>query len=559
MKQCAIWKRLRDHFQELKQCSLKELFAQDAQRAQRFSIRWGPVLFDFSKNLIDQKTVDLLCSLARELGLAEKIRAMFAGERLNITEGRSVLHVALRNMSGQPIMVDGQDVMPGVRAVLAQMEDFVNQVRSGQRLGAKGERITDVVNIGIGGSDLGPRMVTRALRRFSDSDERGEQLKVHFVSNVDGAHLEQVLDTLDPGRTLFVIASKSFTTQETMLNARAAREWFLDQGFVQQEIRKHFVAVSTNQQGVEEFGIADMFVFWDWVGGRFSLWSAIGLPIALAVGFENFLELLQGAFWVDQAFRTTDFAANIPVLMGLLAFWYNNFWGYQSQAILPYAQDLEYLPAFLQQGEMESNGKQVDLDGQIVDYQTGMIIWGQPGTNGQHAFYQLLHQGTKIVPCEFIGFIKPLSRYADQHQVLLANMLAQSEALLKGKGLEEVRTELADRGLNEEQIDDLAPHRVFEGNRPSSTLLIDELSPRTLGMLIALYEHKIFVLGCLWQINSFDQWGVELGKQLAKRILPELQDKAAEENRDLLHDCSTANLLRTIKERSQSGVQPGDK
>ncbi|MGM0424565.1 MAG: glucose-6-phosphate isomerase [Thermodesulfobacteriota bacterium] len=538
--QTRSWQELRNHFQEIRELHLREMFEKDPERFSRFSLQAGPVFLDYSKNRIDKTALELLFALAREMGLQERVQAMFSGERINTTEDRSVLHVALRGRPNQPIFVQGQDVMPEVNQVLDRMQAFVSQVRDGQWKGWTGKPVHDVVNLGIGGSDLGPRMATKALSGYTRSD-----LRVHFVSNVDPAHLENTLSKLDPETTLFIVASKSFTTQETMFNAARAKQWFLQSAKDQDQVRKHFVAVSTNTAKVREFGIdpGNMFGFWDWVGGRFSLWSAIGLPIALAIGMERFLELLQGAHEMDQHFSQAPLEENMPAVMGLLAIWYSDFFQAESHAVLPYSQYLEDLPAYLQQGEMESNGKRITLQGEVVDYATGPVIWGAPGTNGQHAFFQLLHQGTRLVPCDFIAFARQSGHDALQHRLLLANFFAQTEALMQGKSESEVRQEMQAQGKSQEEIQALLPHRVFPGNRPSNSILLPELSPKTLGALIALYEHKIFVQGAIWNINSFDQWGVELGKQLAKDIEPELEESSRTEG----HDASTRGLINTWK------------
>ncbi|MFP4391355.1 MAG: glucose-6-phosphate isomerase [Desulfohalobiaceae bacterium] len=539
--QTKSWQKLQEHFREVRELHLRDMFDKDPERFARFSLQAGPVFLDYSKNRIDAQGLELLFGLAREMGLPEKMQAMFTGERINATENRSVLHVALRNRSRQPIYVQGQDVMPEVNQVLDRMGSFVDRVRQGKWLGFTGQPVQDVVNLGIGGSDLGPRMATKALSAYSGAD-----LRVHFVSNVDPAHLENTLEGLDPETTLFIVASKSFSTQETMFNAARARQWFLQSAVHQEHVRKHFVAVSTNSPKVREFGIdpENMFGFWDWVGGRFSLWSAIGLPIALAIGMDRFLELLHGAHDMDQHFKEAPLEENLPVIMGLLSVWYSDFFQAETHAVLPYSQYLEDLPAYLQQGEMESNGKRITLDAELVDYPTGPVIWGAPGTNGQHAFFQLLHQGTRLVPCDFIAFARQPGHDAQQHRLLLANFLAQTEALMQGKGEAEVREEMQAQGKGEEEIQAILPHRVFPGNRPSNSILLPELSPRTLGALVALYEHKIFVQGAIWNINSFDQWGVELGKQLAKRIEPELEDSSLVQG----HDPSTRGLINTWKQ-----------
>jgi glucose-6-phosphate isomerase len=503
-------------------------------------MRLGDILFDYSKNRIIEETIALLMALARQANLAEKIQAMFAGEKINNTEERSVLHIALRNRTNREIIVGGEDVMPGVNRVLDTMETFSNGVRSGSWKGFTGEAITDVVNIGIGGSDLGPQMVSAALAHSAHP-----RLRAHFVSNVDGTHLVETLRQLRPATTLFIVASKTFTTQETMTNATSARNWFLTEAKEEAAVAKHFVAVSTNDRAVAEFGIdtKNMFEFWDWVGGRYSLWSAIGLSIVLAIGMGRFKELLNGAHKVDEHFRSVPFEENIPAIMGLLGIWYNNFFGAQTHAILPYDQYLYRFPAYFQQGDMESNGKSVTKTGESTDYATGPIIWGEPGTNGQHAFYQLLHQGTKLIPCDFLAPARSLNPLGEHHNILIANFLAQPEALMRGKTEDEVRTELAAAGIKGQRLEKLVPAKRFEGNRPSNTFLFRELTPETLGALIALYEHKIFVQGAIWNINSFDQMGVELGKQLAKVIEPELKSGSPVSS----HDSSTNGLINYYK------------
>ncbi len=535
------WRALQEHYDQVRDLHMRDLFREDPDRASRLSIQDGPLFLDFSKNRITQRTMSLLCDLARDAGLEDRREAMFSGERINSTENRSVLHVALRNRPDRPIVVDGEDVMPKVSAVLDRMEDFVGRVHSGQWRGYSGQAITDVVNIGIGGSDLGPKMVTKALTWYNTHG-----LRLHFVSNIDGTHLQETLNQCSPERTLFVVASKTFTTQETMTNAASAREWLLESAGDDAAVARHFVAVSTNTEEVSRFGIdtENMFGFWDWVGGRFSLWSAIGLPIALAVGMDRFRELLDGARAMDDHFRKAPLEENMPVILGLLAVWYTNFFGAQTQALLPYDQYLEEFAAYMQQGEMESNGKRVRLDGTPVDYSTGPVIWGEPGTNGQHAFYQLIHQGTKLIPCDFIGFAASLNPLGDHHRMLMANFFAQTEALMLGKTEAEAKQELEAASMSRGEIERLLPHKVFPGNRPSNSILIDRLTPETLGRLIALYEHKIFVQGVIWGINSFDQWGVELGKQLAKAILPELGSGGEVTS----HDSSTNGLINAWKE-----------
>lgn len=533
------YKYLADHYITVNEKSLKELFSEDAQRFKKFSIQLEDMLFDFSKNRITDETFALLMQLANECKLKEAITAMFAGEKINVTEGRPVLHTALRNQSNDPVLVDGEDVMPKVRAVLDHMKAFTHRIISGEWKGFTGKAITDVVNIGIGGSDLGPVMVTEALKAYKT------RLNLHFVSNVDGTHIAETLEGLDPETTLFLIASKTFTTQETMANAQSAKNWFLGAGAMEADVAKHFVALSTNAEGVSAFGIdtQNMFEFWDWVGGRYSLWSAIGLSISLGIGYDNFEALLQGADSADKHFRDTELERNIPVVMALLGVWYNNFFDAESHAILPYDQYLHRFAAYFQQGDMESNGKYIDRNGNRVDYQTGPIIWGEPGTNGQHAFYQLIHQGTKLIPCDFIAPAVSLNPLGDHHQLLLSNFFAQTEALMNGKSEEEVVAELKKSGKSEQEINVIKNFKVFEGNRPTNSFLLKKITPYTLGTLIALYEHKIFVQGVIWNIYSFDQWGVELGKQLANRILPEL---VSEEQVDT-HDSSTNGLINQYK------------
>jgi glucose-6-phosphate isomerase len=541
------WLALTAHQQEMADVHMRDLFARDPERFERFSLRLGDILFDYSKNRITEETMSLLLSLARQADLAERIEAMFSGEKINTTEGRAVLHVALRNRSNRPVLVDGQDVMPEVNRVLDKMRRFSEAVRSGAWRGYTGKLITDVVNIGIGGSDLGPKMVTTALRPYGPPN-----LRVHFVSNVDSTDLVETLRSLSPEATLFLVASKTFTTQETMTNARSARAWLLDSAGDEAAVAKHFVAMSTNEAGVAEFGIdtQNMFEFWDWVGGRYSLWSAIGLSIALYLGMDRFEELLSGAHQVDEHFRSAPFEKNIPVIMALLGIWYNNLFGAECHAILPYDNYLTHFPAYFQQGDMESNGKGVTHQGEWVDYTTGPIIWGQPGTNGQHAFYQLIHQGTKLVPCDFLAAAQSHNPLGDHHRILLSNFLAQTEALMRGKTPEEVRDELVAQGVTGERLEKLVPAKTFSGNRPTNSFLYPKLTPETLGSLIALYEHKIFTQGVIWNVNSFDQMGVELGKQLAKAVLPELEGEEPVST----HDASTNGLINYYK-RVRRGPQ----
>ena len=526
-----VCQQLKAHQAQMAKVHMRDLFAEDPSRFERFSLQVGELLLDYSKNRISEETMRLLLSLAREADVEDWRERMFHGDKINNTEDRAVLHVALRNRSNDPVIVDGEDVMPKVNAVIARMGDFAEQVRSGAWRGYTGERITDVVNIGIGGSDLGPQMVYQALKPY-----RHPRLKLHFISNVDGAHVKETLETLNPETTLFIVSSKTFTTQETMTNAHYARSWFLAQSQAEKHIARHFVAVSTNRDAVVAFGIdpANMFEFWNWVGGRYSLWSAIGLSIVLAVGAERFVELLEGAHEMDAHFRHAPLERNMPVILALLGIWYNNFFGAESHAILPYDHYLRSLPAYLEQADMESNGKSVDRNGHIVDYPTGAIVWGATGINGQHAFYQLLHQGTKTIPADFIVSLEPHTELQEHHDILIANFLAQTEALMRGRTREETQRELG-AGQNGEFVQ----HRVFEGNHPSNAILLRKLTPHALGMLLALYEHKIFVQGVIWNLNSYDQWGVELGKELASRILPELHAGAPVAS----HDASTNALI----------------
>ena len=534
------WQNLIRHYEKIKNLHMRTLFDEDSGRFKKFSIRFNDILVDYSKNRITEETVKLLIALAEESGLKNAIEDMYGGEKINETEHRAVLHTALRNRDNAAIVVDGNDVMPQVNAVLEKMKNFSAQINSGKWRGYTGKNITDIVNIGIGGSDLGPVMVTEALKAYA---QKG--LCVHFVSNIDGTHLMETLKPLNPETTLFMIASKTFTTQETMTNAFSAREWFLKTAKDPSHVARHFVAISTNAEAVEKFGIDkdNMFVFWDWVGGRYSLWSAIGLSIACYIGYDNFADLLQGAFEMDQHFKGTPFEENIPVILALIGIWYNNFFGAQTEAILPYDQYLHRFPAYFQQGNMESNGKSIDRNGNKVDHQTGPIIWGEPGTNGQHAFYQLIHQGTKLIPADFLAPAISHNPIGNHHQILLSNFFAQTEALLNGKTEEEVTAELKKDGKSNAEIQKLLPHKLFEGNRPTNSILFKKLTPRILGSLIAMYEHKIFVQGVIWNIFSFDQWGVELGKQLAKKILPELADEKPVDT----HDGSTNGLINTYK------------
>jgi glucose-6-phosphate isomerase len=519
---------------------IKELFAADTERFNRYNIQFDDILFDYSKNRVNDKTLQLLFQLAEECKVTDGIAAMFNGDIINDTERRSVLHTALRNFSKQPVYSEGNDVMPLVKKVLRKMKTFCDAVHSGEHRGYTGKRIRYIVNIGIGGSDLGPQMVAEALKPYWVDD-----IEAHFVSNVDGTHMAETLKKVKPERTLFLIASKTFTTQETMTNALTAREWFLKKARDPKHVAKHFIALSTNEKEVVKFGIdkKNMFEFWDWVGGRYSLWSAIGLSIALSVGYKNFEQLLRGAHHTDNHFRSTPFDKNIPVLMALVGLWYTNFFGTQTEAILPYDQYMYRFPAYFQQGNMESNGKTIDRNGERVDYATGPVIWGEPGTNGQHAFYQLIHQGSVIIPCDFIAPAQTHNPIGDHHPKLLSNFFAQTEALMNGKTEEEVSKELEKQGLSAEQIAALLPYKIFEGNRPTNSFLIKKITPFTLGQLIALYENKIFVQGVIWNIYSFDQWGVELGKQLANKILPELQSEGPISG----HDSSTNGLINSYK------------
>lgn len=538
--QTAAWQALQKHFDEMKDVTIADLFAKDGDRFSKFSATFDDqMLVDYSKNRITEETLAKLQDLAKECDLAGAIKSMFSGEKINRTENRAVLHVALRNRSNTPILVDGKDVMPEVNAVLEKMKTFSEAIISGEWKGYTGKAITDVVNIGIGGSDLGPYMVTEALRPYKN------HLNMHFVSNVDGTHIAEVLKKVNPETTLFLVASKTFTTQETMTNAHSARDWFLKAAGDEKHVAKHFAALSTNAKAVGEFGIdtANMFEFWDWVGGRYSLWSAIGLSIVLSIGFDNFVELLSGAHAMDKHFSTTPAEKNLPVLLALIGIWYNNFFGAETEAILPYDQYMHRFAAYFQQGNMESNGKYVDRNGNVVDYQTGPIIWGEPGTNGQHAFYQLIHQGTKMVPCDFIAPAITHNPLSDHHQKLLSNFFAQTEALAFGKSREVVEQEYRDQGKDPATLDYVVPFKVFEGNRPTNSILLREVTPFSLGALIALYEHKIFTQGVILNIFTFDQWGVELGKQLANRILPELKDDKEISS----HDSSTNGLINRYK------------
>jgi glucose-6-phosphate isomerase len=534
------WKKLKEHYRLMKNRRMVDMFREGPQRSTKFSIRWGELLVDYSKNLITEETLRLLLDLAAECRLSEAIGKMFAGKKINETEGRAVLHIALRNRSNTPIFVGGRDVMPEVNGVLKQMEALSEEVGSGRWKGFTGKAIADIVNIGIGGSDLGPVMVTEALKPYWRPS-----ISPHFVSNVDGTHIAETLRRLKPETTLFMISSKTFTTQETLTNAHTARKWFLDAARDESLVKRHFVAISTNEGEVKKFGIApeNMFPFWDWVGGRYSLWSAIGLSIACTIGFENFVELLAGAHEMDAHFREAPPGQNIPVILGLIGIWHGNFFGAETEAILPYDQYMHRFAAYFQQGNMESNGKYVNRKGRVVNYQTGPIIWGEPGTNGQHAFYQLIHQGTKLIPADFLAPAVSHNPIGSHHEILLANFFAQTEALMKGKGKDEVVAELRTSGASEAEIRKIAPFKVFQGNRPTNSILFRKMTPRTLGSLIAMYEHKIFVQGVIWNIFSFDQWGVELGKQLAQKILPELQVDQPVTG----HDSSTNGLINAFK------------
>ena len=537
------WKELEKHALATRDLQMRDLFAKDPRRAESFSLRWNDMLLDVSKNRITADTLVLLRNLLSETKVEELRDRMFRGDRINFTENRSVLHIALRRPVDQPLKVDGRDVMPEVEKVRQQMKAFSEKVRSGEWKGYTGQPISHLVNLGIGGSDLGPVMVTEALKPYARRD-----LKLHFVSNIDSTHLAEALRTCQPATTLFLVASKTFTTQETLTNAHSARKWFLEEARDERHIAKHFVALSTNESEVRKFGIdpANMFPFWDWVGGRYSLWSAIGLSIALSIGYERFAELLAGAHAMDEHFQKTPVEQNLPMTLALLGIWYNNFHGAQTHAILPYDQYLHRLPAYFQQGDMESNGKRVDREGNPVSWDTGPIIWGEPGTNGQHAFYQLIHQGTKLIPCDFLASAETFNPMGSHHDILLANFFAQTEALMKGKNEAEARADLEKEGLKGEALAKLLPHKVFPGNRPTNSILVQRFDPKTLGALIALYEHKIFVQGAIWNINPYDQMGVELGKQLAKKIEPELGKPGPVTT----HDSSTNLLINEYKKRT---------
>lgn len=534
------WDALEKHHDFISQEAMVDMFEADSNRFNNFSIQWKDFLFDYSKNMISKETMNLLTDLAKECRLKDAIEAMFSGAKINETEGRAVLHTALRSNSKEPLIVEGEDIRPLIKKELGKMEVFTTKLHAGELLGYTGKPIKNIVNIGIGGSDLGPYMVTEALKPYQK-----EGIVSHFVSNVDGSHLHQVLNKIDAEESLFIIASKTFTTQETMTNAESAKSWFLGIAKDEAAVSKHFIALSTNKKSVEAFGIdsSNMFEFWDWVGGRYSLWSSIGMSIACAIGFDNFRSLLDGAEAMDNHFRETSFDKNLPVIAAMLGVWYNNFFGAESHAILPYDQYLHRFASYLQQGDMESNGKFVDRNGEPIAIQTGPVIWGEPGTNGQHAFYQLIHQGTKLIPSDFIACAQSQNPMGDHHEKLMANFFAQPEALMKGKIEEEVLNELLKAGLSEDQIADLLPFKVFEGNQPTNSFLIKKLTPYNLGALIAMYEHRIFVQGIIWNVFSFDQWGVELGKQLAGQILPELKSDDDVTN----HDSSTNGLINSYK------------
>ncbi|MFZ2540919.1 MAG: glucose-6-phosphate isomerase [Gallionella sp.] len=540
--QSTAWQALRTHYAAIEPVHMRRMFQEDPKRFDRFSVQLGSLFFDYSKNRINEETIKLLIALANQADLPTNIERMFGGEKINSTEQRAALHTALRNRSDQPVYVDGKSVMPDVRRVMGLMRRFSEAVRSGKHTGHTGKPIRDIVNIGIGGSDLGPLMVCEALKPYSRPN-----LRAHFVSNIDSTHLTETLKKLDAETTLFIISSKTFTTLETITNARSARAWLVEKLGDEQAVAQHFAAVSTNLEATSKFGINphNVFEFWDWVGGRYSVWSAIGLPIALYVGIDKFEELLGGASAMDEHFRSAPLDKNIPVLMGMLGIWYGNFFGAGSNAVFPYDQYLHRFPAYLQQLDMESNGKRVDRDGNPVDYDTGMVVWGEPGTNGQHAFYQLIHQGTRMISADFLAPLHSHNPLGEHHAILLANCFAQTEALMLGKTAEEARAELEAQGLHGEALEALLPHKVFPGNKPTNTILFDKLDPHTLGMLIALYEHKVFVQSVVWNINPFDQWGVELGKQLAGKILPELHDAATASR----HDASTNGLINRYLER----------
>jgi len=535
------WKALNHHHTDMKKVQMKDLFAHDPKRFERMSLEFDGILFDYSKNIITEETLEKLLQLTDDCKVKAAREAMFAGEKINQTEGRAVMHTALRNFSDKPMFIDDQDIMLEVRETREKMKSFCEKIHNGEWKGYSGKKITDIVNIGIGGSDLGPVMVTEALRPYWIKG-----INAHFVSNVDGTQIVETLKLLNPETTLFTIASKTFTTQETMTNAHTARDWLLFSAKDKKATAKHFVALSTNKEGVEEFGIApeNMFVFWDWVGGRYSLWSSIGLSIALTIGYANFEQLLKGAEATDHHFRTADFKENIPVIMALIGIWYTNFFGSETEAILPYDQYMYRFPAYFQQGNMESNGKHTDRNGNKVTYSTGPVVWGAAGTNGQHAFYQLIHQGTHLIPCDFIAPAISHNPIGKHHPILLSNFFAQTEALMNGKTADQVKTELKEENMDKSKMEKLIPFKVFEGNKPTNSFLLKEITPYSLGSLIALYEHKIFVQGVIWNIYSFDQWGVELGKQLAKKVLPELGNNDEVKS----HDTSTNGLINMYKE-----------
>jgi glucose-6-phosphate isomerase len=541
INQSDAWKYLEKHYNDIKELQMRKLFSEDKMRFEKFNIMFNDILFDFSKNRIKEQTIELLLNLAEQADLKKKINALFSGEKINNTEQRAVLHTALRNISNNPVYFDEKNIMDDINNVLDKMRIFSNKLHSGDWKGYTGKAITDIVNIGIGGSDLGPMMICNALKPFAVKD-----MNVHFVSNIDGTHLAETLNQINPETTLFIIASKTFTTQETLTNANSAKKWFLEMtGNDLNNIKKHFIALSTNAKDVEAFGIdiENMFEFWDWVGGRYSLWSAIGMSISLYLGFDNFFELLKGAHEVDIHFQNEPFDKNIPVLMGILGIWYSNFFNAKTYTIIPYDQYLEYLPAFLQQLDMESNGKYINKDSKKIDYSTGPVIWGEPGTNAQHSFFQLIHQGTQMIPADFIAPVNSHNPIGEQHRILLSNFFAQTEALMKGKNESEVRTELESKNMSRDDIEKLLPHKVFNGNSPTNSILIKKITPRNLGSLIALYEHKVFVQGVIWNVNSFDQWGVELGKQLAGNILVKLKGNEQVED----HDSSTNGLINFYK------------
>ena len=536
----AAWKALIAHQAEMKNIQMKDLFKENPKRFEQMSIFFDDILFDYSKNILTEETLEKLLQLAEDCKVTEARKSMFAGEKINQTEDRAVMHIALRNFSDNAMTVDGKDVMPEVREAREKMKSFCHKIHSGEWKGYSGKKIKNIVNIGIGGSDLGPVMVTEALKPYWI-----EGIQAHFISNVDGTQIVETLKDLDPEETLFTIASKTFTTQETMTNANTAREWFLKTAKDEKAVAKHFVALSTNAEGVKEFGISseNMFVFWDWVDGRYSIWSSIGLSIALTIGYDNFEELLKGAESTDDHFRNTDFKENIPVIMALIGIWYTNFFGSETEAIFPYDQYMHRFPAYFQQGNMESNGKHTDRSGKVVNYSTGPVVWGEPGTNGQHAFYQLVHQGTHLIPCDFIAPAISHNPIGEHHPILLSNFFAQTEALMNGKDAEQVAAELKDSGMDQEKMEKLIPFKLFTGNKPTNSFLLKEITPFSLGSLTALYEHKIFVQGVIWNILSFDQWGVELGKQLAKNVLPELKN----DHEIKSHDASTNGLINAYK------------